>query len=117
MEARLSPCGTQRCPALAISVAALLTRTLDIPENRELVEGSGFTFRPSDRNDLERMLRLLISEPEVRKAAAGKARAKIREHYLWGRVAKEIERMYLEVAGGNLPKPASVWRDGSHRAA
>jgi glycosyltransferase involved in cell wall biosynthesis len=63
------------------------------------------------------MLRLLISEPEVRKAAAGKARERVREHYLWGRVAKEIERIYLELAGGNLPKPASVWRDEPHRAA
>ena len=48
----------------------------DIPENRELVEGAGFTFRHGDREDLERMLRLLISEPEVRKAAASKAEKK-----------------------------------------
>ena len=41
----------------------------DIPENRELVDGSGFTFRRGDQDDLERVLRLLISEPEIRKAA------------------------------------------------
>ena len=63
----------------------------DIPENRELVDGSGFTFRRGDQNDLERMLRLLISEPEIRKAAARKARERVWEHYLWGRVAREIE--------------------------
>ena len=45
----------------------------DIPENRELVEGAGFTFRSGDQNDLERMLRLLISEPEIRKAAASQS--------------------------------------------
>ena len=44
----------------------------DVPENCELVEGSGFTFRHGDLDDLERMLRLLISEPEIRKAAAAR---------------------------------------------
>ena len=79
----------------------------DIPENCELVDGSGFTFRHGDQNDLERMLRLLISEPEIRKAAAGKARARVWEHYLWGRVAREIEGSYLTLAAGNnVPKPS-----------
>ncbi len=71
----------------------------DIPENRELVEGAGFTFRAGDRNDLERMLQLLVSEPEVRKAAASKAREKVRQHYLWNRVTREIEGLYLQLAG------------------
>jgi glycosyltransferase involved in cell wall biosynthesis len=79
----------------------------DIPENRELVHGSGFTFRPGDRADLERMLRLLIAEPEIRRAAASKARERVWEHYLWGRVAREIEGSYLRLAGGNAPKPAA----------
>ena len=79
----------------------------DIPENRELVDGTGFTFRHGDRDDLERMLRLLISEPEVRKAVADKAREKVWEHYLWGRVAREIEGNYPAlVAGSSGPKPA-----------
>ena len=73
----------------------------DIPENRELVEGAGFTFRHGDRADLERMLRLLVSEPEIRKAAAGKAREKVWQHYLWGRVAREVESQYLMLAGAN----------------
>ena len=81
----------------------------DIPENRELVDGSGFTFRRGDQNDLERMLQLLISEPEIRKAAARKARERVWEHYLWGRVAREIEGNYLALAGGDkAPKPAAA---------
>jgi glycosyltransferase involved in cell wall biosynthesis len=79
----------------------------DIPENRELVDGSGFTFRHGDRDDLERMLRLLISEPEIRTAAASKARERVWEHYLWGRVAREIEGSYLALAAGNASKPAA----------
>lgn len=92
----------------------------DIPVNRELVEGSGFTFRHGDQNDLERMLRLLISEPEIRTAAAGKARERVRDHYLWGRVAREIEDSYLTLAGANpvstpvVPTRAASYR---HRAA
>ncbi len=56
----------------------------DIPENRELVEGCGFTFRQGNAADLERMLRVLISEPEIRNAAARKARAKVRAGLLVG---------------------------------
>jgi glycosyltransferase involved in cell wall biosynthesis len=91
----------------------------DIPENRELVEGAGFTFRHGDREDLERMLRLLISEPEVRKAAASKAREKVWEHYLWSRVAREIESVYLDLAAVKpQPKPAAAAQPGiRHRAA
>ena len=91
----------------------------DIPENRELVDGAGFTFRHGDREDLERMLRLLISEPEVRKAAASKAREKVWEHYLWSRVAREIESVYLDLAAVKpQPKPAASAQPGiRHRAA
>jgi glycosyltransferase involved in cell wall biosynthesis len=80
----------------------------DIPENRELVDGTAFTFRHGDRDDLERMLRLLISEPGVRKAAADKTRERVWEHYMWGRVAGEIEGNYPALAAGsNVPKPAT----------
>jgi glycosyltransferase involved in cell wall biosynthesis len=92
----------------------------DIPENREVVEGSGFTFRRSDRADLERMLRLLVSEPEVRKSAARKAREKVWSHYLWGRVAREVESQYLALRDrDSLKKPATSAQpaDYRHRAA
>ena len=87
----------------------------DVPENCEVVEDTGFTFRHGDRNDLERMLRLLISEPEIRQAAAGRARERVWEHYLWGRVAREIESRYLQLASGNLPKPARPARVVGYR--
>jgi glycosyltransferase involved in cell wall biosynthesis len=93
----------------------------DVPENRELVDdGSGFTFRHGDQNDLERMLRLLISEPQVRQAAAAKARERVWQHYLWGRVAREIEGVYLTLAArNNVPKPAAPGHlpDYGHNAA
>jgi glycosyltransferase involved in cell wall biosynthesis len=82
----------------------------DVPENRELVDGVGFTFRHGDQQDLERMLRLLISEPEVRKIAASDAKEKIRSHYLWNRVAKEIGGIYAGLAGGTVREPRRVAR-------
>src|SRR5213076_1526245 len=42
--------------------AGVCSLTSDIPENRELVDDAGFTFRHSDVQDLERILRLLISD-------------------------------------------------------
>ncbi len=84
--------------------AGVCVLTSDIPENRELVDGVGFTFRRNDEGDLVRMLRFLISEPEVRDGAARKARARVQERFLWDHVAKEIESVYLEMMG----------RDGRH---
>ena len=79
--------------------AGVCVFTSDIPENREVVEGAGFTFRPGDAYDLERMLRLLINEPEVRRSAAKLAQQRIRERYLWPRIAKDIEQVYWHTLG------------------
>lgn len=61
--------------------AGVCTLASDIPENRELVRGVGFTFQPGDTSDLKRMLRLLISNPSLRHSATELAQARIREHY------------------------------------
>jgi len=92
----------------------------DIPENRELVDGTGFTFRSSDRADLERMIRLLVSEPDIRKAAARKAKERVWSHYQWGKVAREVESQYLALTGRDtVKKPAASVQasDYRHRAA
>ena len=41
--------------------AAVCVLTSDIPENREVIDGTGFTFEPGDATDLARMLRFLLS--------------------------------------------------------
>jgi len=81
---------------------------------------TGFTFRHSDKADLESILRLLVSEPDIRKAAARKAKEKVRSHYQWGKVAREVESQYLALTGrDNVKKPAASVRtpDYRHRAA
>jgi glycosyltransferase involved in cell wall biosynthesis len=49
--------------------AGLWVLTCDVPENREVVDGAGFTFRRGSAADLADRLRFLIANPEVRLAA------------------------------------------------
>jgi glycosyltransferase involved in cell wall biosynthesis len=79
--------------------AGLCVLASDIPENRELVESAGFTFRRSDVRDLERMIRLLISDPEIRARSGRKAQEKIRQEYSWPQITHDIEQAYLRLMG------------------
>jgi glycosyltransferase involved in cell wall biosynthesis len=79
--------------------AGLCVLASDIPENRELVEGAGFLFRPGDQADLQRMLRVLMANQDLREKAGKAARQRIQEQYLWPKIAQEIEQTYLEMMG------------------
>ena len=87
--------------------AGLCVLASDIPENRELVDGAGFLFRPGDATDLQRMLRLLLADPEVRMAAGHAAKQRIREQYLWPKIAHQVEDAYMEMMGWPAPVPIS----------
>ena len=82
--------------AMAAGVCAL---TSDIPENREVAEDAGFTFRHGDQADLERMLNLLIHNPELRRQSAARERERIKSQYLWPEIARSIEKAYYDVLG------------------
>jgi len=82
--------------AMAAGVCVL---TSDIPENKEVVEGAGFTFRRGDQADLEHMLDLLIHNPELRRQSAAGERERIQGQYLWPEIARSIERAYYNVLG------------------
>jgi glycosyltransferase involved in cell wall biosynthesis len=77
--------------------AGVCVLTSDIPENREVVEGAGFTFKRGDVEDLTRMLRLLLQDSQVRNAAARRGQQRIRERYLWCVVAEGVDRVYQKV--------------------
>jgi len=83
--------------------AGLCVLTSDVPENREVVDGAGFTFQRGSSADLGERLRFLIANPAVREAAGKAARRRIEEQYQWQQVAVEIERAYFEVMGWELP--------------
>ena len=89
--------------AMAAGVCVL---TSDIPENNEVVAGAGFTFHRGDQADLERMLDLLVRNPELRRQSANRARKRIQNDYAWPAVARAIEKFYYEVLGWHPQKAA-----------
>jgi glycosyltransferase involved in cell wall biosynthesis len=82
--------------------AGLCVLSSDVAENREAVDDAGFTVRRGDAADLADRLRFLIANPAVREAAGQAAKRRIREHYQWGQIATEIERVYFEMMGWEL---------------
>jgi hypothetical protein len=94
----------------------------DISENQEMVDRVGFTFKRGDVADLERMLRLLLDDSAVRSAAGRSAQHRVRDGYLWPRIARQVEQVYLEAMGwkgfqsdpDELPSMVPEWfRNGS----
>jgi len=79
--------------------AGLCVLASDVPENREVVQDAGFTFRSGDADDLAEKLRFLIANPGVREAAGRAAKRRIQQQYQWPQIAAEIERAYFEVMG------------------
>jgi rhamnosyl/mannosyltransferase len=82
--------------AMAAGICVLAS---DVPENRELVDGVGFTFRSRDEEDLRDKLRLLINRPDLRAAAGTAERERIRQKYLWSEIASQVEDEYRRVLG------------------
>ncbi|MGA9509888.1 MAG: glycosyltransferase family 4 protein [Candidatus Sulfotelmatobacter sp.] len=79
--------------------AGLCVLASDIPENREAVEGAGFTFRKGDPADLAERLRFLIANRAVREAAGAAAKRRIRDEYQWNEIAGQVEQTYFEMMG------------------
>ena len=79
--------------------AGVCVLTSDIPENKELVSGAGFTFRHGDRSDLEQMFEFLLRDPALRAATGAKARQRIADEYLWPGIARSIQKVYFDVLG------------------
>jgi len=93
--------------AMGAGICALAS---DIPENRELIEDTGFTFRRGDVDDLARMLALLISDNDIRKMAGERARQRIREEFLWPRIAEQVNDVYAALLGIKKA-PVSIRRE------
>ena len=92
----------------------------DIPENCEVIEGAGFTFKRGDVNDLARMLQMLVSQPKARQAAALKARERVGERYLWPQIATQIGSTYQGLmarkkAAAHVSLPAILSKSDSAR--
>jgi glycosyltransferase involved in cell wall biosynthesis len=92
--------------------AGLCVLASDIPENREALEGVGFTFERGNAADLAERLRFLLANPIVRESAGRMARKRIEEEYEWGQIAEQIEEAYYDLLGqkpsGAAPKKPSA---------
>jgi glycosyltransferase involved in cell wall biosynthesis len=88
--------------------AGLCVVASDLPENREAMEGAGFTFRRDDASDLADRLKFLIANPAVREAAGAAARQRVRERYQWESIALEIEQEYYRAMGWTSPEVVMV---------
>jgi len=69
----------------------------DIPENIEALESYGYTFRNRDADDLHKVLKDLIENPDKVAEKKEPALAYVRRTYSWDRVADQMEAMYLSV--------------------
>jgi len=72
--------------------AGLCLLTSDVPENREVVEGAGFTFVKGDAVDLAQRLRFLIANPSVREATGRRGNASRRNSN--GQRLRRISRVH-----------------------
>jgi glycosyltransferase involved in cell wall biosynthesis len=88
--------------AMAAGVCVL---TSDIPENNKVVDGAGFAFHRGVQTGLERMLDLLIHNPDLRRQSAARERQRIQGQYLWPEIARPFEKAYDNVLG---------WRANEH---
>ena len=95
--------------------AGVCVLTSDVPENCEVVEDAGFTFKRGDVRDLERMLRLLIENPQLRQTAARSARQRVKEKYLWKQIAEQISLTYEQVMQPGKTAPAVISSKASPR--
>jgi glycosyltransferase involved in cell wall biosynthesis len=86
--------------------AGLCVLTSDVPENREVVEGAGFTFQRGNSADLAERLRFLIANPALREAAGRTARRRIEEQYQWQTIAEDIEKAYFQTLGWKMAEGA-----------
>ncbi|MGD0660104.1 MAG: glycosyltransferase family 4 protein [Syntrophorhabdales bacterium] len=66
----------------------------DIRENRETLEGHGYTFRNRDAHDLRNVLDDLMRNPDKVEAKKQAARDHVLRHYSWDLIADRMEELY-----------------------
>jgi len=88
----------------------------DIPENRELMENAGFTFRPGDTEDLKKMLSLLIRAEFLREAAGELPGSAYKKRTCGRALQAKLSRSICNSWGGRqikLQRPTRLRRTGA----
>jgi len=96
--------------------AGVCVLTSDIPENQEVVQDAGFTFRAGDVDDLARMLALLAPDSETRAAAGRIEKQIVQERYLWPHIASGISEVYEALMGRKVSVHDPARSAGSPRS-
>jgi len=71
----------------------------DIPPNIEALGDCGLTFSNKDVKSLKDKLRFLMYNPDFVQAQSEKARARVRQHYVWDNIVDRLEQIYRECLG------------------
>lgn len=69
----------------------------DIPENLDVIEDNGVSFKTGDVQDLARCLRGLIENSEKTQRMGAFAREAVLAQYSWDRNCDDLERTYMEL--------------------
>ena len=82
--------------------------TSDIPENLELVDNHGFTFKTGDVNSLKKSLQHIIKHPELAEAYGKKSKMLIEMNYTWDIIARRTETVFESMLNGEQPKQQTL---------
>jgi glycosyltransferase involved in cell wall biosynthesis len=72
----------------------------DIPENLEVIEDCGMTFKTQDVEDLETKLKHLLEDPIEVERIARRCGAHARERFSWTKIVEATEAVYLDALRG-----------------
>jgi glycosyltransferase involved in cell wall biosynthesis len=74
----------------------------NIPENLEVIEGYGYTFKNRNVASLREVLADLIGHPEKVRGKKGAAQEYVRKAYSWDRVTDQMEELYRTIVNGKV---------------
>lgn len=69
----------------------------DIPENTDVLEGNGVTFKTRDVTDLAQKMQELIENPAKVERLGKSAKECVLENYSWDRYCDDLEKIYQEL--------------------
>ncbi|MRR12188.1 glycosyltransferase family 1 protein, partial [bacterium] len=107
MPSHREGCGIVPIEAAAVGTPVLVTRTGAMPEVAVCPES---VVEPGDAEGLERALRTMLADRELRERCAVAARAKVREEFTWDHIADQYISLYEEVLAGARAIPGTPGR-------
>jgi glycosyltransferase involved in cell wall biosynthesis len=75
------------------------TLVSNIPENLEVIEDCGFSFKVGDIYDLTKMLHMLLNDPVPVKQMEEKVKNILKDTYSWDRITAQYEEVYQSLLG------------------